>query len=736
MTSQGASIERSESNACRPTEEVNEDPCRTLVEHLPIAVVLADTCGRILAANPAAAAIQKMERSETFLGRSLVDIIAPIEQSRVRTIFEQSLRSGAVEPFESLVQGADGSCIPAELGVVVLRDTEGRPTALMAFAQDLSERKRAEKELLRLGAAIEQSGEAVVITDPEEKILYVNPTFEETTGYRKAEALGRTPRILHSGRHDAAFYRDMWEALQREGVWRGRCINRRRQGELFFGDTIITAVRDAEGRLVNYVGVQRDVTREVEIQSRLHQTQKLEAIGQLAGGLAHDFNNILAAMMMQLGTLQLHPSLDPEMQEALTDLEQQAQRAAALTRQMLLFSRRVAPAMEPLNLNRLIADLLKVPHRLARGNVSLQFDGSRDLPAVEADAGMVEQVLTNLVIHARDAMPGGGQVTIGTALEVLGELECRNHESRRVGRFVRLSVADSGPGMDEETGKHIFEPFYKIKEGSADSGLGLATAYGIVALHRGWMEVGSEPGRGTTFHVYLPASAQELSSRTRSAGAPAPSTGTETIFVVEDEPGVRRMLVGLLRRWGYRVQEAASGEEALNRWPAIEAEVDLLLTDVVMPGSVDGWKLAEHLRGRKPDLKVIITSGYSTEMLKVDQAIDLDMMYLAKPYTTTTLAQILRRCLDGDKGSPAVGCKGTGDDLPEGKSLRGEALRAIPAALAGQIHTAAVHGRYYRLLELLDQVEAADASVAARLRPLVRGFQYEPLIDLFGTNRP
>jgi nitrogen-specific signal transduction histidine kinase/CheY-like chemotaxis protein len=397
--------------------------------------------------------------------------------------------------------------------------------------------------------------------------------------------------------------------------------------------------------VIGVLGIYEDVTERKQLEAQLRQAQKLEAIGQLAGGVAHDFNNILAAMMMHLGLLQMKTALDLETRQSLNDLAGEARRAASLTSQLLMFSRRSALVVRPLHLNELTANLLKMLTRLIGENITLNFESGSHLPLVEADAGMLEQVLMNLVVNARDAMPRGGRITISTSVVELNAQRAASNSERQVGQFVCLAVSDTGTGMDETTMKRIFEPFFTTKEVGKGTGLGLATAHGIIAQHKGWVEVESKVGVGTTFRVFLPA-VETVADQTPQEGSLQPMRrGRETILLVEDEDELRQMVARTLRILGYIVYEATNGPEALVLWEKRGGEVDLLFTDMVMPGGVTGLELMERLQRLKPDLKVIISSGYSAEIAQIGVPDKTGVVYLPKPYEARTLAEVVSDCL-------------------------------------------------------------------------------------------
>lgn len=381
-------------------------------------------------------------------------------------------------------------------------------------------------------------------------------------------------------------------------------------------------------------------------EERCRQAQRLEAIGQLAGGVAHDFNNILAATMMHLGLLQMNPEINEETRQSLKELETETRRAASLTRQLLMFSRRSVMTVQPVDLSQVVANLLKMLNRLIGENVSLRFECLNALPPVEADPGMLEQVVVNLVVNARDAMPKSGSITLRTQAIDIHTVPQGPTSARRSGRFVCLTVSDTGHGMNPDTMKHIFEPFFTTKEAGKGTGLGLATVHGIAAQHKGWVEVESEPAKGSTFRVFFPALEQNPPPAPQPDAHPAPHRGHETILVVEDDPSVRSMVRRSLQRLGYHVLDAANGQAAMAVWQTHGEGVDLLLTDMVMPEGMTGLELTEKLQSLKPNLRAIISSGYSAEIVQDGVTDQPGIVYLPKPYELETLADVVRAQLN------------------------------------------------------------------------------------------
>jgi signal transduction histidine kinase len=409
--------------------------------------------------------------------------------------------------------------------------------------------------------------------------------------------------------------------------------------------------RDLNERLNNLDELVQKSTKEAnEANERLRQSQKMEAIGQLAAGVAHDFNNMLTIILghasMQLST----NKLDRKTSEALEQVKAAGERATTLTRQLLAFSRRQIMQRRPVDLNILIAQLSKMLKRLIGEHIDFLWDENPDLPFIFADPGNIEQVLMNLVVNARDAMPEGGKLALATNMVEVDESFPGKDPEVGSGQFVRLSVSDTGCGMSEETQKRIFEPFFTTKAEGKGTGMGLATVYGIVKQHGGWVAIRSELGKGSTFEVYLPAS----SERHAAANTPASPIngkvvqGNESILVVEDEDSIQLLAQSVLEGYGYRVAVASDGAQALEVWKKNGGKFDLLLTDMVMPGGMTGAELAQRLVEENPQLRVVYTTGYSLDVLREKSgfAAGDNVHFLQKPYPAETLGHIVRQCLD------------------------------------------------------------------------------------------
>ena len=395
--------------------------------------------------------------------------------------------------------------------------------------------------------------------------------------------------------------------------------------------------------------VTEDVSERANLEGQLRQAQKMEAVGQLAAGVAHDFNNLLTVVQGYTQLLQPMHAPGSMGHEALGKIINATKRAAGLTGQLLTFSRKRVAEPRAVDLNKVVANVTGMLHPLLGENIRLNLRPAAQVPAIMADAAMIEQVIVNLAVNARDAMPKGGDLVVSTFLTDIDENHVRHNRQATPGRFVCLQVSDAGTGMDAATLERIFEPFFTTKGVGKGTGLGLATVYGIVKQHRGWVEVNSQLGVGTTFKVFLPAvqsTAQHtefLDNQTVIRG------GAETILVVEDEASLRELVTKVLRSYGYQVLEAAHGKEALRVWQGSATKPALLLTDMMMPEGLSGWELATHIRQEVPDMKVLFTSGYSPEIFGGDVQLDVNSNFLPKPYHPRLLARTVRSCLDNER---------------------------------------------------------------------------------------
>ncbi len=504
----------------------------------------------------------------------------------------------------------------------------------------------AQVEERLLGNAVQSSGEMIAIADLEGRFSFVNRAFVQAYGHTEEELLGQELDLVGSDGNATELVASI--ALEaRRGAWHGEVLTRRKDGSEFPVSLRTSPIRDDAGNVIGVVGIAHDITERRALEARLRQAQKMEAVGRLAGGVAHDFNNLLGVIQgygqLLAGQLdRAHPG-----RHKLDQMLKASERAANLTRQLLAFSRRQVLEPRVLRLNAVLADSETLLRRLVGEDVEIEVREARDLGRVRADAGQIDQVLMNLAANARDAMPQGGRLVIETANVEWGERESPRAFPAPPGRYVRLSVRDSGVGIDAETLLHIFEPFFTTKERGKGTGLGLATVYGIVKQSGGYIGVESEPGKGTTFDVYLPR-VDEEAEPAKPALPPAAPSGGNTILVVEDEDALREVAREVLESSGYRVLTAASGMEALTVAAAHPEPVRLLLTDVVMPG-MSGQELAERLRPERPEMSVLFMSGYADDVVAQRGILARGTRLLAKPFSVASLAQSVHEALEEAK---------------------------------------------------------------------------------------
>lgn len=515
-----------------------------------------------------------------------------------------------------------------------------------------SDRRRAELERASLVTAIEQAAEEIIITDARGDIRYCNPSFERATGYRKLDVIGHNPRFLKSGRHDQQFYGDLWSTIVNGGVWAGRLTNRRKDGTLYDTEGTISPIHDLSGRLTGFVSARHDVTERLRLEQQLAQAQKMESIGRLAGGVAHDFNNLLTVIGGYSGVLcKALPAGDARRNHAV-EIAKAAQRAASLTRQLLTVSRRQIIRPKPVDLNALVVDMQGMLQRLVGEDVEIVVDAALRVGLVQADPDQLHQVLMNLVANARDAMPRGGQIRIATAHAEMPAHPAAEDAPAGPRRSVLLTVSDSGVGIDEQTMEHIFEPFFTTKDKAQGTGLGLSTVYSIIEQADGAIEVSSQPGRGTTFSIYLPRMESPAIEPPAAEATLASLTGSETVLVVEDHEDVRQLIAWTLKSRGFRILEAANGPAAVTQFSTYPGPIDLLVTDVIMPG-MTGREVADQLAASRPGVKVLFISGYSGEVIAHRGVLDASVAYLAKPFTPEELVAKVRDVLGSGAESHA-----------------------------------------------------------------------------------
>ena len=618
---------------------------RSTLDNMMVGIQIIGFDWRYLYVNPAV--LRQTRRSaDELLGRTLMDVSPNIRTTRIFTVLQRCMTDRCSEQIDDEYVFSSGLRVWFNLTIQPV------PEGILVQSLDTTAQRRAEAERHRLVSAIEQAGEVIVVTDVAGTIQYVNPAFEMSTGYTREEAVGQNPRILKSGEQDKAFYADLWATISGGKTWTGRFVNCRKNGERYFEDANIAPVCDASGAIVNYVAVKRDVSEHlrlhgenVRLEEQLRQSQRLEAVGRLAGGVAHDFNNILQVILSNTGLALEEAGSGTLLHDSLMQIMTAAERSASLTRQLLAFARKQTVRPKVLDLNENLSVILKMIRRLIGENIELAFLPGPDCGSIRIDPTQLDQILTNLVVNARDAISGTGRITIETNRLVVGEPYRASHPEVIPGNYVMLAVQDTGCGMNAETLEHVFEPFFTRKEVGKGTGLGLATVYGIVKQNDGFITVESSLGVGSTFRIHFPRAEQVGEAIPPSEDNGALPLGTETVLLVEDEEAILKQSKRMLARLGYTVLAAGSAAEAIRVSSEHHGQIDLLLTDVVMP-KMNGRELAERLSAVKPNLKCLYMSGYTADVIAPDSVLEEGVDFLQKPFMIRDLARKIREVLD------------------------------------------------------------------------------------------
>jgi len=619
---------------------------RGLMESANDAILVVDVRGTVLEVNQQAERLAGRPRAE-IVGRPYAALIPEAERADSAERIAHLLREGSVQAGPRHVQRRDGECVPVELSSAVV-ETEGE-TVILSIARDVSERLRAEETLreseARYRSLFDRNLAGVYRTSLDGRVLECNEAFARVYGYAsREEILGRDAKDLYP---PSAPRETFLAALETQGTlsnWESQ--GRRKDGTIVSTLENVTLVDAGAAGVIE--GTIIDITERKRLEQQLRQSQKMEAVGQLASGVAHDFNNLLSVIggYSEL-VLKGLPDDDPQ-RKRIEGIRNAGERAADLTRQLLSFGRKQVLSPVVLDLNQVVAGLEGMLRRLIPENIQIVSALDSGAARAKADPGQMEQLIVNLAVNARDAMPDGGRLILEVSAAKLDEDYCRRHTGARPGRYVLLAVSDTGVGMDAETQAHIFEPFFTTKEVGRGTGLGLATVYGIVKQHDGYISVYSEIGHGTTFKVYLPRVEGPVARRADAAPSLGAQTGSETVLLVEDDEALRELNREIVAGLGYRVLEARDGGAALEASASHEGPIHLLLTDMVMP-HMTGRQLAERLRSSRPGIKVLLVSGYTNEVVVRNGALGAGIAFLQKPFTPDSLGRKIREVL----GAPA-----------------------------------------------------------------------------------
>jgi PAS domain S-box-containing protein len=515
-------------------------------------------------------------------------------------------------------------------------------------AHEHRKRMHAEEAVRKLSKAIEQSPVSIIITDLSGAIEFVNMKFSEITGYTSNEAIGQNMRIFKSGTTPPEEYGRLWQTITSGGVWQGEFQNRKKNGEMFWEQATIAPVRDGTGVITHYVSVKEDVTEKKKLEAQLCQTQKMEAVGLLAGGVAHDFNNMLGVILGCADMALEMAEKGSVLYNLIGQVVEAASRSADITKKLLAFARKQTIQPKILDLNTTIKGMFSLLKRLIGEDIELVWLPGENILPVKMDSSQIDQILANLCVNAKDAIAGVGKITIATYNFDVTEEFSSKHKGLSSNKYVKIVVSDSGCGMDKKTLDKIFEPFFTTKGVGKGTGLGLATVYGIVKQNEGFINVNSEQGHGATFEIFLPAHSVGLQN-IQVGGAVPPPRGNETILIVEDDPTFLEMVQIMLEDIGYRVLTSTTPTDAIQIAEVHSDKIKLLITDVVMP-EMNGRDLMKHLLSRLPELKCLFMSGYTGDVITDRGVLAESIHFIQKPFSKRDLSVRVRDVLDLKKG--------------------------------------------------------------------------------------
>ena len=630
----------------------SEERYRQIARCVPDLIWTMDLSGRFTYVNSV------VERAngftvEEFLNRSFREVCTPESALKCAAILEEE-RERATSPaydrntIRTLLcekVRKDGSTFWAEVSAAFLWSDDGKPFGVIGVSRDITERRQAEEERMRLAAAVEQASEGICICDTNWLICYINPSFANKSGYEGADLIGRHMRILKSGHHDATFYRNIREPLSRGEAWSGRLTNARKDGTLYKVECTASPIRNASGEIINYVGIQRDITQQVKLESDLHQARKMEAIGLLAGGIAHDFNNTLAAIM---GFTELSLFKLQEGNPVRRNLEQvlkAASRASEVVKQILTFTRKGVQERKPVRVTPIVLDSLKLLRSLLPSTIEIREEVvlRPEEDVVLADPGQIHQVLMNLGANAGHAMrTKGGSLTVNLSAIADGS-QLSLHPDLKAGRHLCITLSDTGDGMDSPVLDRIFDPYFTTKGPGEGTGLGLSVVQGIVKSHDGAITVRSKPGQGAAFSVFLPV-LENVDAEDAQTLQPPP-TGSERILFVDDEETLIDLGKEVLGTLGYKVTATTSSVDALEIFRAQPYAFDLVITDMTMP-SITGSEFAKEVIALRTDTPIILSTGFS-DLVDEKQAKQAGIReFVMKPYEIRTLAGAIRKALE------------------------------------------------------------------------------------------
>ncbi len=620
----------------------NEARYAALLDKSPDAILIHRN-GRTVYANPASLNLLGARSEGELMERTVSELIHPDSPELIANSAEemQEMRTSS-ELKEGRMLRLDGTV--AEVEAVSMPISFRREPAMQTIIRDVTDKKMLQEQVRLQVTALNSAANGIIITDKEGTIVWVNAAFEKLTGYSMEESIGRNPReLVKSGRQTAAFYREMWETIKSGKVWHGELLNRRRDGTLYTEMMTITPVHNDQDNITHFVAVKQDVTSQKLLEDRLLQAQKLEGIGQLAGGVAHDYNNILN-VVLGYGELMKRRLADNErVRQPLDAIVSAAKRGADLSRQLLAFARKEMASSQVLNINQAVDSIRNMLRRIVGINIKIEFIPGNDLWTVKIDPTQFDQILVNLSSNARDAMKDNGTITIRTDNVRIGQAGDETVSNLSAGEYVKLEFEDTGRGMDQPTLNRVFEPFFSTKPKGHGTGLGLSTVYGIIKQNGGAIDVRSEPENGAVFIVYLPRY-EEQSDHDEGEVFDDSLRGDQTVLVVEDQSDLLDIARTTLEEFGYTVMTSVDPSEALLLSDAYGGEIHILLTDVVMP-KMGGVELSSRISRSRPLMKTLYMSGFGEETVTAEGVQGGPLNFIPKPFSPLDLARKIKQVL-------------------------------------------------------------------------------------------
>lgn len=521
----------------------------------------------------------------------------------------------------------------------------GKAYQFVTIQTDITNIKDAKKTLQLQSAALEVAANGIVITDQHAHILWVNQAFSDITGYSLEEAINQTPKILNSGKQDASFFENMWETILDGKAWHGELINQRKNGELYSEELTISPVLDSAGEISHFISIKQDISKRRAIEEALRRSQKMDAIGQLSGGIAHDFNNQLSIILGYLDIIQNTSPTTEQIGKYAATATIATSRCVELTRQLLAFSRKQPMDVFSINLNRLLKDQQIIIARSVTPQINIEYFLADDLWITEINPGEFDDAIINMAINSRDAMPNGGNLSIETSNKTIDKSDTENNGAIAPGDYVKVSIIDTGSGMDEKTLEHIFEPFFTTKSVSKGTGLGMSMVYGFVERYKGHINIKSELNTGTSINLFLPRSRKKEEPKKSISKKNETPSGNETILIVDDEADLLNLANNFLQSLGYNTYTAIDAKQALKTLSS-KKDIQMLFSDVVMPGSLNGYELAKKATEIKPDIKILLTSGFTSQSISKNNLDHFSNNLLNKPYRKNELAERVRLVFD------------------------------------------------------------------------------------------